>query len=214
MGQSIYDRFIVQQLQLEEKMKRYFKFIGLGVLIIGFLAGCSKPKMEMDAATAAVEAAITEGADIYAKPEIERLQADLTAAMDAVEAENQRLFKSFGDTRVMLTAVATTAEELKATIPARKEAAKNASIAAMEKAKAAVEEAKALLATAPKGKGTKADIEAFTADLQGLEDMMPEITSKMGNEDYLGASESSKLIMEKATGISDQIKLAIEKVKR
>jgi len=179
-----------------------------------FLAGCSKPQIEMDAAKTAVEAAVTEGADIYAKPELELLQADLTKAMDAVAAEDQKIFKSFGDAKVMLSAVATKANELKATIPGRKEEARQAAAAAIEEATAAVEEAKTLLAGAPKGKGTKADIAAMTADLQGLEGMLAELQTKMVNEDYLGAKESAGVIKEKAAGVSEQVRLAIEKVRR
>jgi len=195
-------------------MKNWVKLLGLGVLVVFFLASCSKPTTEMDAAKAAVEAAINEGADIYASQELETLQADLTAAMDTVEAKSKKFFKSYGDAKEMLAAVATKAGELKASIPAKKEEAKNAAMAALDAATAAVEEAKMLLADAPKGKGTKADIEAFTSDLQGLEAMMPEVQAKIDGEDFFGASESATVIKEKAAGISEQIKLAMEKIKK
>lgn len=201
-------------ISLEEKMKNFIKFTGLGVLFVVFLSGCSKPEMEMSAAKAAVDAAITEGADIYAAQELESLQAELTAATDLVEAKSKKFFKGYGDTKEMLAVVTTKAAELKATIPARKEEARKAAVTAMEEAKAAVEEARTLLAQAPKGKGTRADIAAFTSDLTGLDDMMPEIQVKLDSEDYFGATESAVLVKDKATGISDQIKLAIEKVKR
>ncbi|MBN1224611.1 MAG: hypothetical protein JXB23_15285 [Candidatus Aminicenantes bacterium] len=195
-------------------MKNWLKFIGLGVLIVVFMAGCSKPAKEMDAAKAAVQAAVDEGAGIYAEQELETLQTDLTAAMDTVDAKSKKFFKSYGDAKEMLAGVTAKAEELKAAIPAKKEEAKNEAMVAMEEAKAAVEEAKMLLADAPRGKGTKADIEAFTSDLQGLEDMMPEIQVKMDNLDFLGATESAMTIKDKASGISEQIKAAMEKVKK
>ncbi len=195
-------------------MKNLIKFFGLGILFIIFLAGCSKPEMEMSAAKTAIENAISEGADIYAKPELEALQAEMTTAEDLVEAKSKNFFKSYGDTKEMLAVVTTKAEELKASIPAKKEAAKNVAAAAVEEAKAAIEEAKTLLQSAPKGKGTRADIAAFSADLQGLEEMIPETLSKMENEAYLEAADSARIITEKAAAISDEIKLAIEKVKR
>ena len=198
----------------EEKMKNWSKFFGLGILCVVFLSGCSKPEMEMNAAKAAIENAVTEGADIYAKPELEAIQAEMTTAADLVEAKSKNFFKSYGDTKEMLAAVTTKAEALKASIPAKKETAKKMAAAAIEEAKAAVEEAKTLLQSAPKGKGTRADIAAFSADLQGLEDMIPETLSKIENEAYLEAADSAKMITEKATGISNEIKLAIEKVKR
>jgi len=114
----------------------------------------------------------------------------------------------------MLIKVQADADALKATIPAKKEEAKNAAIAAQGEAKTALDEAKALLEKAPKGKGTKADIEAFTADLKGLEDSFPEIQAAIDKGDFFGAKDKAVAIKDKATSISDQIKQAIEKVQK
>lgn len=195
-------------------MKNCFKFIGLGLFIAAFLTGCSQPVKEMDAAKAAVHAASSEGGEIYAKQELETLRTDLDAAMDMIDAKGKGLFKSYGEAKVMLAAITLKAEELKAVIPTRKEEAKNAASVALDEAKTVVEEAKMLLADAPRGKGTKADIDAYTSDLKGLEDMVPEILTKIDNEDFLGAAESAQIIKEKATAISEQIRLAMDKIKK
>ena len=76
-------------------MKNLIKFFGLGILFIIFLAGCSKPEMEMSAAKTAIENAISEGADIYAKPELEALQAEMTTAEDLVEAKSKNFSSNF-----------------------------------------------------------------------------------------------------------------------
>ncbi len=196
-------------------MRNLFKVFVLGFFVAFLFTSCGKqPTQEISQAEAAVNDAIKEGADVYAKEELKKLQDDLAAAMEEVNTQGKKVFKKYGNAKKMLLQVKTDAEALKATIPAKKEQAKNDALKALDEAKVAVEEAKALLAKAPKGKGTKADIEAFTADLKGLEDMLTEVQQGIDTEDYFGATDKAKIIKEKAISISDQIKAAIEKVKR
>ena len=196
-------------------MRNLFKVFVLGFFVAFLFTSCGKqPTQEISQAEAAVNDAIKEGADVYAKEELKKLQDDLAAAMEEVNTQGKKVFKKYGNAKKMLLQVKTDAEALKATIPAKKEEAKNDALKALDEAKVAVEEAKALLAKAPKGKGTKADIEAFTADLKGLEDMLTEVQQGIDTEDYFGATDKAKIIKEKAISISDQIKAAIEKVKR
>ncbi len=186
----------------------------MGILVVFLLASCSKPQQALDEAKAAVEAAKTEGADIYSAEELKALNDSLTAAMDEVETQSKKFFKSYGGSKGMLAKVKAEADALKASIPERKEKAKNEALAMMEETKAAVEEAKTYLENAPRGKGTKADIDAFTADLKGLEDSLTSVQESIDAEEYFGALDSAKTIKEKAISISDQIKQAIEKVKK
>jgi hypothetical protein len=195
-------------------MKNMIRLSVLGVAIVFLFASCSKPQQAMDEAKAAVESAKNEGADIYAAEELKALEDSMATAMDEVETQSKKFFKSFGDSKDMLAKVKTEAEALQASIPERKEKAKNEALAMMEEAKAAVDEAKALLEKAPRGKGTKADIDAFTADLKGLEDSLLGIQGVIDAGDYFGAQDSAKTIKEKADSISAEIQKAIEKVKK
>ncbi len=195
-------------------MKNIIRLSVLGVAIVFLFASCSKPQQVMDEAKAAVEAAKNEGADIYAAEELKALEDSMATAMDEVETQSKKFFKSYGDSKDMLAKVKTEAEALKASIPERKEKAKNEALAVMEEAKVAVDEAKALLEKAPRGKGTKADIDAFTADLKGLEDSLLGIQGVIDGGDYFGALDTAKTIKEKAASISAEIQKAIEKVKK
>ena len=69
----------------------------------------------------------------------------------------------------MLAAVQTQAEELKAALPAKIEAAKNVAIQLQGEAQTAIDDGEGLLKKAPTGKGTKKDIDALKADLTGAE---------------------------------------------
>jgi hypothetical protein len=195
-------------------MKRFSLFLVLGIFVVSLFSSCAKaPTQAIDAAKAAIDAASKEGAAVYAADELKKLNDDLQAAMDEVNTQNKKFFKKFSTAKEMLAKVQADADALKATIPAKIEAAKNAAIQAQTEAKAALDEAKALLEKAPMGKGTKADIMAMKADLAGLETSFAEIQTSIDSADYFGASAKAATIKEKATVISDQVKAAIEKVK-
>jgi len=195
-------------------MKNVIKVMVLGVFVMSLFVSCAKqPTQEIDAAKAAVEAAANEGATIYAPEELKAINDQMTAAMDEINTQSKKFFKKYGPAKEMLVKAVADADALKATIPAKKEAAKNAALTAQQEAQAAITEAKTLLEKAPKGKGTKADIEAMKADLKGLEDSFPQIQTAIDQEDFFGASNTAATIKEKAVAISDQVKAAIEKVK-
>lgn len=196
-------------------MKIFSKYLVMGVILAFVFAGCAKqPAQEIDDTKAAIEAAAKEGGDVYAKEEVKKLNDNFAAAMDEVNTQDKKFFKKFGTAKEMFAQVKADAEALKTTIPARKEEAKNKAILLQTEARAALDEAKALLEKAPKGKGTKADIEAFKADLAGLETSFADIQAALDIEDFLGAADKAASIKEKALGISDQIKQAMEKVKK
>ena len=50
-------------------------------------------------------------------------------------------------------------------------------------------------------------------DVKGLEESGPEVQQLIEKEDYVAATDKSKAIKEKADGVSNQIKQAMEKVK-
>src|SRR4030066_278537 len=194
-------------------MKKFSLFLVLGIFVVGLFSSCAKqPTEATDAAKAAIEAATKGGASVYAADELKKLNDDLQAAMDEVSTQSKKFLKKYGTAKEMLTKVQADGDALKATIPAKKEAAKNAAIQAQTEAKAALDEAKALLEKAPMGKGTKADIMAMKADLAGLETSFATFQTAIAGADYFGASAPAATLKEKATVISDQVKAAIEKV--
>jgi len=182
-----------------------YSIVGL-VLVLIFAVGCSKPPTEeLNAAKSAVDAVAPEASKYVAK-DVKKLNDDLQAAQNKINAKNYKQAKE------ILVRVKADAETLKATLPQKKEEAKNNAIAAQDAAKTAVADAKALLAKAPKGKGSKADIEAMKADIKGLEESLPELQSLIDTEDYAAATEKANAIKEKAAAVSDQINQALEKV--
>ncbi len=189
------------------------RLLVLAVVVMFIFVGCAKePTQEISDAKAALEAVINEGANTYTPDEIKALNDQFATALEEANAKTGKLFASNSAAIEKLVKIKTDAEALKAVIPVKKDEAKNAALAAQTEVQTALEEAKTLLASAPKGKGTQADIAAFTADLQALEDSVPELQKAIDSEDYFGASEKAKSLKEKSVSISDQIKQAMEKV--
>lgn len=194
-------------------MKNTLKLLALSMVTIFLLVGCAKlPTEEINAAKASVDAVVAEGAQKFAAEDAKKLNDSMQAAQDEIKVQDGKTFKDYAKTKELLAKVKADAETLKAGLAAKKEEAKKNAATAQEAAKTSVAEAKALLAKAPKGKGSKADIEALKADLKGIEDSLAEVKSANGSEDYNAAIEKSNAIKGKAAAISDQIKKAMEKV--
>ena len=127
-------------------MKNVLKVLALAVLVTFVFTSCAKqPTQLMDQAKAAIQAVETAKGNIYAKDELNKLKADLQAALDEVTAQSKKFFKKYGPAKDMLTKLVADADAVKAQIPARIDEAKKAAEAAINEAKTAYDHAKALL---------------------------------------------------------------------
>ena len=197
-------------------MKRLLKYFTYGLLVMFILAGCAKqPTEDINAAQKAVEAAKAAGGEKYIPEDTKKVDDNLAAALNEIKAQDGKfaLSRNYDKAKQMLAQVKADAEKVKTDIPSKKEEAKKNALAGQEAARASVKEAKALLAKAPMGKGARADIEALKGDIKGLEDSVPELQQLIDKEDYVVATDKAKAIKEKADGVSNQIKEAMQKVK-
>jgi hypothetical protein len=194
-------------------MGRKLGYLVLTVAVVFMVAGCSSPPtQELDAANAAIKSLAAAGAEKYAPEDLKKFNDQVAAANAEIKAQEGKWFKSYDKSKEMLTKVKADTEAFKPTLAAKKEEAKKAAAAAQDAAKAAVEEAKGLLAKAPAGKESRADLEAMKADVKGLEDGLTEVQTLVTSEDYRTAADKAKAITDKAAGVSGQVKQAMEKV--
>jgi hypothetical protein len=180
------------------------------------LVGCAKqPTDDINTAQKAVEDAKAAGGEKYIPEDSKKVDDNLAAAQNEIKAQNSKfaLSRNYDKAKQMLAQVKADAEKVKADIASKKEEAKKNALAGQDAARASVKEAKALLAKAPMGKGARADIEALKGDIKGLEDSVPELQQLIDKEDYVVATDKAKAIKEKADGVSNQIKEAMQKVK-
>ncbi len=195
-------------------MMRTMRYFLLSLMILVLLVGCGKkPTQEIEATQSAVNAVISEGLGKYSPEDEKKLKDAMAAAMDEIKVQDGKTFKNYDKAKQMLADVKKMAEEMKAALPAKKEQAKQNALSALEAAKSAVSEAKALLAKAPRGKGTAADIQALSGDVKGLEDSLAEVSGLIEKEEFSEAVNKANALKEKASGVSEQIKQALEKVK-
>jgi hypothetical protein len=195
-------------------MGKLTRSVILGLVAAFILSGCAKPPtQEINDSKALVEAVTNADTNTYASEELAKLNSDLTAVLDEVKIQDDKWFSNYDKAKTMLAALKPEAENIKTVAAQRKEETKNKAIAAQTEAKTAIDTAKELLAKAPTGKGTKADIEMFKADLTGLEESLTALQQTIDEEKYPDALNSANVIKEQAGTISNDITLALEKVK-
>ena len=186
----------------------------MAVAVILVLSGCEKsPSQEISDAKKEIEGIETGDGPVYAAEELRQVKEDLEAALDEVKTQDEKLMiKKYDKAKEMLSKVKVDAENLKMAIPKRKEEVRNNALAILSETKTKIDEANSLLATAPTGKGTQADIEAFKEDLKGLEGSLGEIQQSIDAEKYFAAIDNAKIVRDKADSIAQQIRNALEKV--
>ena len=194
-------------------MKSIVKYLVLLMVAIFLFAGCAKePTEDINATKTAVDTAKSVDAEKYLPEEVKNVNDAMQAAEEEIKVQKDKMFKDYSKAKELLAKAKADADTLKVNLESKKEEAKNNATAAQEAAKASIEEAKGLLDQAPKGKGSMADIEAFKADLKGMEDSLVQVQTAIDSSDYNTSIETATAIKDKATGISDQVKAAMEKV--
>lgn len=178
----------------------------MGLVMVTALAGCGKqPVEDINASKAAVEAAAGEGAAKYVADDYKKVNDELAAALAEVKVQDEKWFKNYDKAKQLLATTKTDAEALKAKTVAEKERLKNQAIADLAAAQAALVDAKGQIASAPKGKGTAADIEAMKADVAGLEAAVAEIQPLIDSGEYVAASEKAVAIKDKSAAIAAEV---------
>lgn len=193
-------------------MKRILVVLASLALVASLTACAKAPTEEINATKAAVDAAVAEGAQQYTPEDYKMVADGLAAANAEIKIQEDKFFKNFDKAKQLLAKTKADAEALKGKVAERKDELKQAAIQTLEQAAAAVVEAKELLAKAPKGKGSRADIEAMQTDLAGVEAMLPEVQPMIDGGDFIGANEKANAILARVTAIIDEVKAAQAKV--
>ena len=190
-------------------MKRILVVLASLALVASLTACAKAPTEEINATKASVDAAVAEGAQQYTPEDYKMVTDGLAAANAEIKVQEEKFFKNFDKAKQMLAKTKADAEALKGKVAQRKEELKQAAIATLAQATASLTEAKDLLAKAPKGKGSKADIEAMATDLAGVEAMIPEVQPLIDKGDFIGANEKANAILARITAVSEEVKAAI-----
>lgn len=177
------------------------------------LAGCSKPPEEqIEQAKQAVQEAQSADAATYAAQELSAVE-DAQKRLDAelkLQEEKFALFRSYKQATVLAGEVKTAGEQASAAAAAGKEQARQEATQQIADTQVLLDEVRALLAKAPRGKGSEADIAAMTADLDAVGAALAEANGSLQSGDYRDAQNKASAAQASAQQVKTDIETAIE----
>jgi len=189
---------------------------GLVLLFLVALMGCAKvPQQAVDAAKAALDAAKSAEADRYATDMFNAAKDTLDAAMAEIETQNGKfaLTRSYGTAEKLLAGATAAANSAVEAAAANKTKVQAEAQQLLADAKTAIDNSKAMLKKAPRGKESRAAIEAMQNDITAIETMLGEANTAMTAGDYLTARDKASASISKANSIAEEVKMAMEKKK-
>jgi len=180
-----------------------------------FFACASAPTEEITATRTAVTAAQTDDVRTYAPESLQAAEDMLSKAMAEVQTQDgkfalSRDYKAASDLLKQAKDLAAKAESDAQANKAKAKADAETIIAGLTQLFA---DAKKALATAPRGKDTKAELEAMQNDLKAAEEASVAATQAMTGEKFNDALAQAKAAKDKADLIIQQVQAAKEKVK-
>ncbi|MCX6641586.1 MAG: hypothetical protein NTW14_14060 [bacterium] len=195
-------------------MSKRLSVIVLAAFVLITLAGCSKPpEMEMQAANAAFDAARTAEAEQYVADSYRAAMDSLNAANAMKQEQDAKfaLFRSYGKSKALFVKAEAMAKQVGIDAAAEKERVKAQVTELMAQVRTALDAAKTAIDKAPKGKGSKADIEMFKNDHAAAEAGYTDAMNDFNAGKYLVAKSKLEAVNEKAKKIEEDIALATAK---
>ena len=178
-----------------------------------FVTGCSKaPQAEIDAAKAALEQAAVAEADVYATDQyaaaedaMKALEAELT-----VQEEKSSLFRRYGKAKELAAEVQTASAAAADAAVAGKQQVQAEATDAIAATRELLAEVQDMLAKAPTGKGTQADLAAMKADLEGVATALDEADAALAAGGFMEAKTGADAAREVLEQVQADITAAIE----
>lgn len=195
-------------------MKKNLLFVIASISLMLLFAGCAKlPQAEIDAAKAAVEEAKAAQADVYLPVEFAAINDSLQVAMENVEAQKGKLFKSYKNVKAQLTNIPTMAGEIKANTETKKAEVKAEAEAILAEVMTMQAENNTLATKLPVGKNEKEAVEAIKAELAVIDGALGEANMMMESGDFMGALNKVKAAKEQAMAKNTEIKEVLTKAR-
>jgi len=193
-------------------MRKMFVVLPL-IFGLALMVGCAKPpQLDIQAAKAAIDAAQAAGAADYAAASLQAAQGAQSSLDAELQAQEKKfaLFRNYNNAKKLAADTKAAGDKAVADANAGKEQAKAEATQLIEQAKATHKEAGDMLANAPAGKGSKADLDAMKADLAGVETSIADADRAFGEGRYLEAKAKAMAARGAAEGVKAQVQQAIE----
>jgi hypothetical protein len=197
-------------------MLKRFMLVLAALTLLALMVGCSKaPEAEMQSAEAALEAAGVAEAEVYVPDSYRAAMDTLNAARAAKQEQDSKfaLFRSYGKSKEMFVRAEEMFTNAATEAAAEKERVRLEVTQMLDVAKAVVDSAATALKKAPRGKGSKADIELITNDLAAVQSALAEAETDIGSGKFMVAKSKLENVVQKAHSIMDEIAAAIARKK-
>jgi hypothetical protein len=176
------------------------------------VAACAKPPTQaISQADQADKAALAAGAEQYAPDAVAKV-TQAKAALDAelaAQSERMSLRRSYKQATQLAAAYQQAAEQATTAATAAKEQAKQDATTLISQTQAALDEVKGMLAAAPVGKGSRADLAALRTDLETAANNLAQAQASITAENYLEAKTQAT----SARDLVDKVKAAVEQAR-
>lgn len=173
--------------------------------------GCAKPpEQEIQKANTSIDAARAAEAEEYV-PESFQVAMDTLNAANAAKQEADgkfALFRSYSKAKALYVSADVLAAKAVEDAAAEKERVKQEVAGLLTQAKAVLDSATAALAKAPKGKGSKADIELIKNDLAAAQASFDDANNDFNAGKYKVAKAKVEAAMQKSQAVIDEIAAA------
>jgi hypothetical protein len=182
---------------------------------LSFFGCASAPTAEINATKAAITAAQTDDVQTYAADSLKTAEDLLSQATSEVQTQEGKngLSRDFKAASELLKQAKDAAVKAQADAVANKTKTKADAEALIAGLATQLADAKKALATAPKGKDTKAELEALQNDLKSADEAAAAASTAMSQEKFMDALGQAKAAKEKADGVIAQVTAAKEKIK-
>jgi len=190
-----------------------FKRVAVVFVVFALLAlvSCAKaPEQEIQKANSSMEAARTAEAEEYA-PDAFQVAMDTLNAANAAKTEADgkfALFRSYGKAKELFVRAEGLANEAATAAQTEKERVRAEVTELITQAQTVLDSANAALKKAPKGKGSKADIELIKNDLTAAQAGFDEGQADFNTGKYKAAKAKIEAAMQKAQAVISEIEQA------
>jgi hypothetical protein len=189
---------------------RNFSLLAMAFALI-LVAACAKaPEIEMQSSQAAMQAAVGAEAAEYALGTYQMAVDTLKAAEAALKEQDAKfgLFRNYGKVKQLFASAQALAEKANAEAVAEKERMKGELTGMLVGTQALLDSANVMLTKAPRGKGSKADIELIKTDLASAATAMDQAKADFEGGRYKAALAGLTGIQDKARSILAEIEAA------
>jgi len=195
-------------------MKKNLLFVIASVSLMLIFAGCAKlPQAEIDAAKAAIEEVRAAQADIYLPGEFSAINDSLRVAMEKVEAQKGKLFKSYKKVKLQLVNIPTMAATIKANTETKKAEVKAEAESILAAVTTMQLENNTLAAKLPMGKNEREAVEAIKAELGVIDGAVTDVSNMLTNGDFMGALNKVNAVKQQVEAKNLEIKDVLTKAR-